>query len=475
MIVQHNMAAANANRMLGITTGNLAKNSEKLSSGYRINRAADDAAGLSISEKMRKQIRGINQASANAEDGISAVQTAEGALTEVHSMLRRMNELAVQASNGTMSEDDRQNVQDEIDALVTEIDRVSTTTKFNEKYLLKGNGPGDYKDLNVATATNNGVGTTTQDTNGLSSVTLTGGTAVFGKDATEKVTIGNVDYDLKDYANAKELADDISGNSKVALAASNYDYSGYTAGAITGSGVGEVQISNASTVSDDSALNDIQEVSFEIGLTGAIATDGTLALDIGGTNVNVDLLATDSEDIMRIKVSNALKEEFGNDNVTLSGDKFSIKLAASETTINVQAVREVEDLEINLQVGADSSSDNKIKVAISSMSSESIGVAGLKVTSEKSATRAIDTISDAIKAVSAQRSKLGAVQNRLEHTIANLDNVAENTTAAESRIRDVDMASEMVNYSKNNILQQAGTSMLAQANQSTQGVLSLLQ
>ena len=138
MVVQHNITAMNANRMLGLTTGSLAKSTEKLSSGYRINRAADDAAGLTISEKMRKQIRGLDQASTNAEDGISAVQTAEGALTEVHSMLQRMNELAVQAANGTMSEDDRQAVQDEVDQLVTKIDRVSTTTKFNETYLLKG-------------------------------------------------------------------------------------------------------------------------------------------------------------------------------------------------------------------------------------------------------------------------------------------------------------------------------------------------
>ena len=140
MVVQHNMQAANANRMLNVTTGQQAKSTEKLSSGYRINRAADDAAGLSISEKMRKQIRGLNQASSNAQDGISCVQTAEGALNEVHSMLQRMNELSVKAGNGTMSEDDRQNIQDEIDQLVTEIDRVSETTKFNETYLLKGNG-----------------------------------------------------------------------------------------------------------------------------------------------------------------------------------------------------------------------------------------------------------------------------------------------------------------------------------------------
>ena len=283
MVVQHNLAAMNANRMLGVTTGQQSKSSEKLSSGYRINRAADDAAGLSISEKMRKQINGLDRASTNAEDGISAVQTAEGALGEVHSMLQRMNELAVQAANGTNSESDRDAIQAEVDELIKEIDRVSESTKFNELYLLNGDG------------------------------------------------------------------------------------------------------------------------------TSKANTSGVL--------------------------------------------KFS------------------------LHVGADAGATNKIEVVITSMSAERIGVDDVNVTGTNgdNATSSITKIADAIQFVSKQRSALGAIQNRLEHTIANLDNVVENTTAAESRIRDTDMAEEMVAYSKNNILMQAGQSMLAQANQSTQGVLSLLQ
>ena len=284
MVVQHNLTAMNSNRMLGITQGAQAKASEKLSSGYRINRAGDDAAGLSISEKMRKQINGLDRASTNAQDGISAVQTAEGALTEVHSMLQRMNELAVQAANGTNSTSDRQAIQDEIDQLVDEIDRVAETTKFNEAYLLSGE--------------------------------------------------------------------------------------------------------NASTVV---APNTAQTLS--------------------------------------------------------------------------------------LHVGADHYDSNKIEVTITAMCSTTLGVNTLKtsgLTSEDGATGAIKTIASAIATVSKQRSALGAVQNRLEHTIANLDNVVENTTAAESRIRDTDMASEMVEFSKNNILAQAGQSMLAQANAAKQGVLSLL-
>jgi flagellin len=283
MVVQHNMTAANANRMLGITTGELAKSTEKLSSGYKVNRAADDASGLSISEKMRKQIKGLTQASANAQDGISMVQTAEGALTEVHDMLQRMNELSVKAANGTLSSADRGNIQDELDQLTSEINRVSTTTKFNELYLLSG---------------------TNQD------------------------------------------------------------------GAATGGVLG-----------------------------------------------------------------------------------------------------------VSLQVGADPLSSNKIAIGITAMNSKTLfGTDALSVKDSTGAmaSSVISKIGSAINIVSKQRSALGAVQNRLEHTIKNLDNITENTTSAESQIRDTDMASEMVTYSKNNILQQAGQSMLAQANQANQGVLSLL-
>jgi len=269
MVVQHNMTAQNANRQLGVTTSAQAKATEKLSSGYKINRAADDAAGLTISEKMRSQIRGLTQASANAQDGISAVQTAEGALNEVEDMLQRMNELAVKAKNDTNTSEDRGAIQKEVDALASEITRVKDSTEFNNQKLLNG---------------------------------------------------------------------------------------------------------------------------------------------------------------------------------TFTGK--------------------------NLQVGANS--ENTIGISISNMDATSIGVGSLHVTSADGAGSAIDSIRAAIKSVSSQRSDLGAVQNRLEHTIKNLDNVVENTTAAESNIRDTDMASQMVEYSKNNILAQAGQSMLAQANQSNQGVLSLL-
>ena len=269
MVIQHNLTAMNTNRQLGITTGNQAKSTEKLSSGYRINRAGDDAAGLTISEKMRSQIRGLNKASSNAEDGVSLIQTAEGALNEAHSILQRMNELATQAANDTNTSSDRTAVQKEIDALTSELSRIASTTQFNTMNLLSGSFKGK-----------------------------------------------------------------------------------------------------------------------------------------------------------------------------------------------------------NLQVGA--LEGQKISISISTMNAKALGVAGLKVSSFGKAGSAMTLIQKAISKVSTQRSALGALQNRLEHTIANLDTTSENTSAAESRIRDVDMAEEMVEYSKNNILAQAGQSMLAQANQSTQGVLSLL-
>ena len=272
MVVQHNLTAMNSNRMLGLTTKTQAKSTEKLSSGYKINRAADDAAGLAISEKMRRQVRGLTQASANAQDGISCVQTAEGALNEVHDMLQRMNELAVKAANGTNQTEDLSYINQEVRNLKTEIDRVSTTTKFNDQALLDGSFTGKA-----------------------------------------------------------------------------------------------------------------------------------------------------------------------------------------------------------LQVGADNSTDNRITLSIGSLGTTGLSIGSVDVSTLSGAQSAIDSIKTAISKLNEKRSDLGAVQNRLEHTINNLDNIVENTQSAESAIRDTDMATEMVKYSNNNILTQAGQAMLAQSNQSNQGVLSLLQ
>ena len=409
MVVQHNLMAMNANRMLGLNSSTQAKSTEKLSSGYKINRAADDAAGLSISEKMRKQIRGLSQASLNASDGISAVQTAEGALNEVQDMLQRMNELAVKAANGTMSEDDRNYVQNEIDQLVTEIDRVATTTKFNESYLLKGVDADGDPNLTYTTA--HGTIDEINETTGK-------GTIEVSEKAKDGETVGVAD----DGTEGAYSLDTVTVGTKV------YGY-----------------------------IYDIT------------ATDGE-----DGENFTEDLAIEDAEGTADAGVFKSKEEMLA----AIKADFNDIKsISINGTEVKLEAFADVNnDLEFSLHVGADSSDDNKIELGISMMSARGLGVNGLTVNGDDdtNATAAIDKITVAIQKVSTQRSALGAVQNRLEHTIANLDNVVENTTAAESQIRDTDMATEMVKYSNNNILAQAGQAMLAQANQSNQGVLSLL-
>ena len=410
MVVQHNLSAMNANRMLNVTTSAQSKSTEKLSSGYKINRAADDAAGLSISEKMRKQIKGLTQASSNAQDGVSAVQTAEGALTEVHSMLQRMNELAVQSSNGTNSQTDRKAIQDEIDQLTSEIDRVSETTKFNETYLLKGD----------ATKTDTAYFME-------SKYNVTGDIYAEGSN-TEITTATDLEKAIKDgkklYTEAYNQANNPQTADKIAVKGKDYAY------------VTKLYDKNGKEVS----AQNIQD---------SKNADGTAADNYYTSNAGL-----------------AGKNATPPTNMEIEKD------AAKNFTKGYEVNGSIS---FNLHVGADSADDNKIAVKIESMSAKGIGVYGLKVDTEDDATAAIDRIAEAVQKVSSQRSTLGAAQNRLEHTIANLDNVVENTTSAESRIRDTDMAQEMVNYSKNNILAQAGQSMLAQANQSNQGVLSLLQ
>ena len=413
MVVQHNLTAMNSNRMLGVTTSAQAKSTEKLSSGYKINRAADDAAGLSISEKMRKQIRGLTQASSNAQDGISAVQTAEGALNEVQDMLQRMNELAVKAANGTNSEDDRNYIQDEVNQLIKEIDRVSTTTKFNETYLLKGDETvkftapkvlgvnfKDGSDTGNATIDFSVAGIKTED--GKSDATFN----VLGKNYSVRVEEDDTDATV-----AKKLADAI----------------------------------NADKLSDDDA--------------------GEFTAEADTTTAG------------KITLTSAKQSKVKDTNKFKTGTNMDVKSSGVLT--------------LKLHVGADSTTDNQISVDIKQMSASVLGLkTGNSTTGDKTgdldtllvngkddtnARAAIDTIASALQEVSKQRSALGAAQNRLEHTISNLDNVVENTTSAESSIRDTDMATEMVKYSNNNILAQAGQAMLAQANQSNQGVLSLLQ
>ena len=624
MVVQHNMQAMNANRMLNVTTSTQAKSTEKLSSGYKINRAADDAAGLTISEKMRKQIKGLDQASTNAEDGVSAVQTAEGALTEVHSMLQRMNELAVQASNGTNSESDRSAIQDEISQLTTEIDRVSETTKFNETYLLKGNVDGTSSNVNVAAHDAGLAGKLTANDDGTSTfkldkaledgskVTIAGKEYTIGqgksKDNYDSVAnVGNKILSAGDSitvgTTTKTLTDNVSiasattgtyaaGDSVTTQDGKTYTYSAggkwqlngtdadadgkaaltvagntitidatgkshtITAalekGEVSSFGLGDTKASSVAAATSDgntaitiaAGTSSVKVGGKEIaavdanftadsfsnikdGIMGSAAGKTVTIADIKGANTKTYTIVenSDDEDVENNKLTreNIIAKIKEGDQVTYTdkagtGQKATAagvdpvkentitadsayKMMAEELAkassigtddgkgakvldkgngvfeIQQGTVEVKNSLSFNLHVGADADMTNKINVDIDSMSAAGLGIKGLNVKDDSgiAATYAIDAIADAVSKVSAQRSALGAVQNRLEHTIANVDNVVENTTSAESRIRDTDMAEEMVNYSKNNILAQAGQSMLAQANQSNQGVLSLLQ
>ena len=550
MVVQHNMQAMNANRMLNVTTSTQAKSTEKLSSGYKINRAADDAAGLTISEKMRKQIKGLDQASTNAEDGVSAVQTAEGALTEVHSMLQRMNELAVQASNGTNSESDRSAIQDEISQLTTEIDRVSETTKFNETYLLKGNVDGSSSKVNVAAHDAGLAGKLTDNGNGTS--TFTANALKVG----DKVSIGGTEYSIvpsSDTSDYTGTAADTSGAKITTKDGKSYTYYAKDDADANGTKVGTAGWYENGDSTSTAVANPDTDIKVEGNTYSANGKSQTIiSKDYAGTNnANVKsaddvkkaiLAATNGTDIIitnedgtsstytigthkdtttanptltadeiASKISGGQKVEFDGTkyyavpaksekeneiSLATAYDKMAEELKTASDigtddktkssvvnngdgtfTIEQGKVEVKKALSFSLHVGADADMTNKINVDIDSMSAAGLGIKGLNVKDDsgKAATYAIDAIADAVAKVSSQRSALGAVQNRLEHTIANVDNVVENTTSAESRIRDTDMAEEMVNYSKNNILAQAGQSMLAQANQSNQGVLSLLQ
>lgn len=384
MIINHNMSALNTYNRLSANNTASSKSLEKLSSGLRINRAGDDAAGLAISEKMRGQIRGLDQASRNAQDSISLIQTAEGALSETHSILQRMRELAVQSSNDTNTTVDRDEIQKEVNQLTDEIDRIANTTEFNTQKLLTG----DKKGL------------------------------VEAADAKASLQL-NTNADIKL---------DIAGTAATGIA---------TGGTITITRVSEVGGNQTALVIGD-PLN-----------TGATVT-GDAALTWGGQTITL----TGTDDLGDLK-------------------------AGESITISIKA-RVLENTDVNdafsMQIGANSGQN--MLLGINSMKAEDIGVRSsgeaIDVTDSKKATAAIAQINNAIETVSAERSKLGAFQNRLEHTINNLGASSENLTAAESRVRDVDMAKEMMNFQKNNILSQAAQAMLAQANQQPQGVLQLL-
>ncbi|MCO1601333.1 flagellin N-terminal helical domain-containing protein [Desulfosporosinus nitroreducens] len=391
MIINHNMASLNTYRQLSSNNNATSKSLEKLSSGLRINRAGDDAAGLAISEKMRGQIRGLDQATRNAQDSISLIQTAEGALNETHSILQRMRELAVQASNDTNTTSDRDEIQKEVNALTDEIDRIANTTEFNTQKLLDGSKTGLRDEIK---------GTVTVQLNTQADVTVTLSSASITSTITATGTI---------VITRTKIGTGISG--------SNY------------------------TVGDPNAL----------GISSGDITGAALsALAFGGGSFDVSGLEN-------LKVG---------ESITISFRKYEAEVTDSADSLS-------------MQIGANSGQN--ILVGLNDMKATAIGVRddasgdALDMSTSLNATAAVTSINNAIELVSGERSKMGAIQNRLEHTINNLGTSSENLTAAESRVRDVDMAKEMMNFQKNNILSQAATAMLAQANQQPQGVLQLLQ
>ncbi len=538
MIVQHNITAMNSNRQLSITTSAQAKSTEKLSSGYRINRAADDAAGLCISEKMRSQIRGLNQASRNAQDGISMIQTAEGALNEQHAILQRMRELAVQAANGTETDDDREAVQNEIVQLQDELTRISETTEFNTMKLLDGSLGGSSSTtgsgpkfgvvdgtLDGALVTSNvaGVKVATAATANTKPGQETAVWDATGKTLTLNLSLNKVysQAEIDDLiANAKQEDSTATGSPaevKVSLKNGIFNAdSATTAGAVTAAGVKAV--SDEGTVTGFVGANTIKftankygaefnNTTFDFAFDREAGKEEVVAdTAISHNNVNVTTAGAYTIHLAAGKeytaedLENILAQAGFDFTVTLSGATpdepntlFATTGAATVTQMTMgdtagaglgstQALWGQEGYEsvsagggITLQIGANYG--QTMSFSIEDMSARALGVEGNKIdlSTQEGAQKATDRIDAAVKKVSATRARMGAIQNRLEHTIANLDTAAENTQNAESRIRDTDMASQMVDYSKNQILAQAGQAMLAQANQSSQGVLSLLQ
>ena len=545
MVVQHNLQAMNANRMLGLTTKVVSGSTEKLSSGYRINRAADDAAGLAISEKMRKQVRGLTQAASNAEDGISCVQTAEGALAEVQDMLQRMNELCVQAANGTNSSTDRLYIQDELDQLISEIDRIAETTKFNETFLLKGDQTGATTSVYITnystTFTKNTVpnsynGTPTTycmnyiGTNNLylvsskildSSPSISLGADVIGtgeditkymeKDNTTpsnnegKAKLNTTSYtafiNVELNSNTQDQNGDLYIDNITEIVRARQELFIYNTENDT---VTRITAGTAMTqyLDDNNAMKDQYRLVDYVD-SSRTGTDGPTGSKVKSQVTNNNEYQWDNDKLVidesmqalynadGQQVSGIALHQYFDEQGNYRGGLFKTSQATAKdeivgTTINqyiTQSSKQIaEGLTFQLHVGAQSERKNKISATIDTLTAAGLGIEmlasyniGIVDETGENATDAIDVIDDALQQLSRQRSALGAVQNRLDHTIKNLDNIVENTTAAESAIRDTDMAEEMVRYANANILQQAGQSMLAQANQSNEGVLSLLQ
>lgn len=473
MIINHNLAAMNTYRQYSINNNTASKSLEKLSSGLRINSAADDAAGLAISEKMRSQIRGLDQASSNAQDAISLVQTAEGALSETESILQRMRELSVQSSNDTATDSDRTEMQKEISQLKDEIDRISNDTEFNTKKLLNGsignnaNVTTDSHVLGSVQVTNSDLkaDTYTLTTAAAATVDMEIGTNTTGLDASDfdlntdasidGLKLGDYTLTLTSTGTADTYDISLKNSDGVEVGKlNNWTSDGSTDAVITGT----LPDGTATklTLTDPGAANvSAGEMSFNLNATYGTAADFKITNSAGGTvySSEAGLEITDNS-----FEAGGLKFDLSVDSVLSAAGSSTIKTVNNSLTMHIGA-----------------NENQTMNISISDMDTTSLGVDGIDVTTQTGAETAITSIDKAIAQVSSERSKLGAAQNRLEHTINNLGTSSENLTSAESRIRDVDMAKEMMNYQKTSILQQAAQAMLAQANQQPQGVLKLLQ
>lgn len=493
MRIQHNISALNAHRQLGTNNNAVAKNLEKLSSGFRINRAGDDAAGLAISEKMRGQIRGLDQASANAQDGISLIQTAEGGLNETHSILQRMRELAVQSSNGTYQDDvDRENLNKEMDSLKSEIDRIASSTHFNKINLLDGSmGGGGTGGVNAAVA----AGAADMEAIAAGAITMSGkaGLAVDIKTVAGGATAGTASWTgnkvtilldssaVKSYS-AKDINDMIA-------SASGTKPEGASTVKLAFDDPIKTKVGAPATTVSLSSVEGKKEVAKQA-VTGAVFTAtktgdmGTIAITSGDTEEGVSYDAKTGAMTMKLSSAKSYTAAEINSLMGKAGAAWRVEFdgsktsAALTTATNALTVTNGSGLmggnPLVFQIGANGSADQRVSLSVADMSSSGIGVAAASVATQDDANSAIDVIDAAINMVSGTRADLGALQNRLEHTVNNLGTTSENLTAAESRIRDVDMAKEMMEMTKNNILTQAAQAMLAQANTQPQGVLQLL-
>ena len=498
MVVRSNIMALNANRQLGMNNSQVSKSLEKLSSGYKINRAGDDASGLAISEKMKAQIKGLETASANSQDGISLVQTAEGALTEVHDMLNRMVELAGKAANGTIdSETDRAALQDEMNSLLDEIDRIAESTDFNGIKLLNGDLAANTVKLSNIDLGSGNASTTEAATYAKSTQVIGAGAdgvahkaTIEYTDASGKLQKVTVDYtgDTNANNNAKAIRDALAANSELSsifeIGGSDADIT-FTA---KETGEGGVKITGM-TSTDAAAGTAIGALAFQDGADAyqsvdAVTTTGLKAGDkvtVNGTVYEFVANAGDkttTEGAVAVLIGADNDASAANLNKALESEGVSVALETNNLTFKPMS----DGKGLTLQIGPTGDAFNKVTINVGNMSSKGLGIDNLRnvgIMSQDAASAALDQIKNgadsAINTVSSVRAELGAMQNRLEHTINNLDVAAENMESANSQIRDTDMAKEMMEYTKQNVLTQAAQAMLAQANQQPQSILQLLQ